>query len=231
MAVDEMLMQWAAATGGCCWRFYRWQEPTLSLGYFQRYEDRRRHPGSADLPAVRRISGGGAIVHDVELTYSFALPMGTFPTQRALLYEIIHLSLIDVLSDAGVTAYLHKGAAEANPKRQPFLCFQRRAPGDVLVGQAKIAGSAQRRSSGAVLQHGSVLLERCPATPELAGLNNLVETPVEKDQLIQAWLERLQRRLALRWAPEPLSDQQRRQAASLAEAKFGTDRWTRRRGR
>ena len=76
MAVDEVLLEWSAEQGGCCWRLYRWQEPTLSLGYFQPYDERRRHPASRDCPAVRRLSGGGAILHDAELTYSLVVPSG-----------------------------------------------------------------------------------------------------------------------------------------------------------
>ena len=69
MAVDEVLWRWSAAAGRCCWRFYRWEEPTLSLGYFQSYDDRARHAASQGCPVVRRPSGGGAIVHDKEKGY------------------------------------------------------------------------------------------------------------------------------------------------------------------
>ncbi len=77
MAVDEVLLDWSAQSGGYAWRFYRWDEPTLSLGYFQPYEDRQRHPPSRACPAVRRATGGGAILHDAELTYSLAVPAGS----------------------------------------------------------------------------------------------------------------------------------------------------------
>jgi lipoate-protein ligase A len=101
----------------------------------------------------------------------------------------------------------------------------------VLAGTIKLAGSAQRRSKGSVLQHGSVLLGRSPAAPELAGLDDLAETPAEAGQLVDAWLEKLSRRLALAWERQPLSEAERRQAARLVETKFGADGWTRRRGR
>ena len=72
MAVDETLLESAAETSATTLRFYRWDRPTLSLGYFQQTADRTQHPESADCPLVRRSSGGGAIVHDHELTYSLA---------------------------------------------------------------------------------------------------------------------------------------------------------------
>jgi lipoate-protein ligase A len=233
MAVDELLMHWAASSGGCCWRFYQWQEPTLSLGYFQAYEERQRHAASLGCPVVRRISGGGAIVHDAELTYSLAVPRGhRLGARRLHLYETVHQTLIDLLSERGIEASLCRGfGGGTGHARQPFLCFQRRAHGDVLASAIKLAGSAQRRSKGSVLQHGSVLLRRSPAAPELAGLDDLAETPVQVGQLVGAWLEKLSRRLALTWERQPLSESERHQAARLAETKFGADCWTRSRGR
>ena len=75
MAIDEALLE-SAADESCdlvTLRFYRWSEPTLSLGYFQSYEDRNSHEASRSLPVVRRSSGGGALVHDHEWTYSLAI--------------------------------------------------------------------------------------------------------------------------------------------------------------
>jgi lipoate-protein ligase A len=232
MAVDETLMEWSAATGGCCLRFYRWHEPTLSLGYFQVYEDRNRHPASLDCPAVRRASGGGAILHDVELTYSLVVPRSHRLAQgRLALYEAVHATLIEVLAKWGVKASLCGGEDRKTTGQQPFLCFQRRAPGDVLVGPTKIAGSAQRRSAGAVLQHGSVLLARSAAAPELEGLKEAQETPIEGDRLVRLWLESLGGRLGLAWQDQPLGEPEIRRAAELMEGKFGANSWTIDRGR
>ena len=232
MAVDEVLMEWSAATGGCCLRFYRWREPTLSLGYFQAYEDRNRHPPSLGCPVVRRTSGGGAIVHDRELTYSIVVPRGhRLAVRRLALYRAVHTSLIELLSELGVSAFLYGGSGETTSGRQPFLCFQRRAPGDVLVSHAKVAGSAQRRSPGAVLQHGSVLVARSPAAPELPGLNELLKTPIREPQFVEAWLDRLGRQLGLRCESRPLSDPEWRQVSKLAQSKYAAEAWTRGRRR
>ena len=232
MAVDETLLEWSEQSGGCCWRFYRWQPATLSLGYFQVYEARRRHAASLGCPAVRRPSGGGAILHDRELTYSLVVPRShPLGAQRHRLYETVHNTLIEVLSAAGIGATLCQGAEKRGRDPEPFLCFQRRAAGDVLVGPVKIAGSAQRRSRGAVLQHGSVLLARSAAAPELPGLADVTGTPIQQEQLAGDWLDRLAERLALTWHREPLSDGERERAAALVRKKYGSDRWTRHRGR
>jgi len=140
MAVDETLLEWAARKDACCWRFYQWREPTLSLGYFQEYGRRCDHPASRGCPVVRRLTGGGAILHDAELTYSVVLPGGhPLAARRESLYEAAHESLVETLSGFGVVAALCRPGG-GRPEGEPLLCFQRRAAGDVLVGATKIAG-------------------------------------------------------------------------------------------
>jgi lipoate-protein ligase A len=232
MAVDEWLMEWSAATGAWGWRMYAWQQPTLSLGYFQAYEDRRRHAASLGCPVVRRMSGGGAIVHDAELTYSFVVPRRhPLALRRGVLYRAVHATLIEALSRHGIAACLCGEGDSTSPGESPFLCFLRRAPGDVLLGSKKIAGSAQRRSAGAVLQHGSVLVARSPAAPEIEGLKELAKKPLGHSSVRETWLGALCARLGLRWRDQPLSCSERGRVAELVEAKYAGEAWTLRRGR
>jgi len=232
MAVDEVLLEWATESDQCCWRFYGWDEPTLSLGYFQKYSDRHGHAPSRACPAVRRLSGGGAIIHDVELTYSFVVPGGhPWATRRDGLYELVHTALIETLADMGAAASLYETSPQGGRDEEPFLCFQRRSPGDVVLGAAKIAGSAQRRRRGAVLQHGSVILGRSPAAPELPGIEDLLEKPVDPDGLAAAWLETLRGRLGVTWCRRPLSGPQRDRAGTLADARYASAPWTENRRR
>jgi lipoyl(octanoyl) transferase len=111
-------------------------------------------------------------------------------------------------------------------RRQPFLCFQRRAAGDVLVGGEKIAGSAQRRRLGAVLQHGSVLLARSAAAPELPGLKELAAKTILVEEFIQAWLERLAGAMGMMPCRDELSEEHRRRAARIAAEKYESATWT-----
>src|SRR5262249_44894287 len=98
MAVDEVLAESAAELGQCSLRFYEWSRPTLSLGYFQPYSAREQHRASAELPVVRRASGGGAIVHDRELTYSLAVAVAhPLAADSMSLYHAVHQSLIEAL--------------------------------------------------------------------------------------------------------------------------------------
>ena len=231
MAVDETLLEWAARENACCWRFYQWREPTLSLGYFQEYGQRGDHPASRGCPVVRRLTGGGAILHDAELTYSVVLPVGhPLAARRESLYAAAHESLVETLAGFGVAASLCRPAGR-RPGREPLLCFQRRARGDVLVGAIKVAGSAQRRRRGAVLQHGSVLLRRSPAAPELPALEDVAQGAFDADALARAWLPRLAQRLAVAWAADGRSPEEERRAAELAQCRYACPEWTQRRGR
>jgi lipoate-protein ligase A len=233
MAVDEALLEAAAADGLCVLRFYRWERPTLSLGYFQPYDQRWQHAASRDCAVVRRASGGGAILHDRELTYSLAVPdRHPLAVDRLRFYRAIHTALIEALARWRIEAKMVERPAQVSRgdavEREPFLCFQRRAPGDVLIGGAKVAGSAQRRCRGAVLQHGSVLLARSAAAPELDGIEELSGQRLPADELIAAWCERLAETQGMRWQPGELSAGQGGRAGCLAAEKYATSAWTER---
>jgi lipoate-protein ligase A len=230
MAVDEALLL-SAPRSGPTLRFYQWEVPTLSLGYFQSAAERSGHESSVSCPIVRRSTGGGAILHDQELTYSFVIPVSPQDKSAAQpLYFAFHETLIQALAGLGIQASLFT----AEPLLQvgqvePFLCFQRRATGDVILGGAKICGSAQRRQKEGLLQHGSVLLRRSLFAPELPGIADLVAKSLDAEELIKLWLPLLEGRLRLRCLPDALSPTERSAAERLAEDRFGADSWSLRR--
>jgi lipoate-protein ligase A len=154
--------------------------------------------------------------------------------KRLRTYQAVHAALIEALSRWGIRAttvaqpYAHRMPVAG---RQPFLCFERRAPGDVLLGGVKIAGSAQRRSRGAVLQHGSLLLGRSAAAPELMGLKELTGKTILVEELLQVWSEMLAGALGVGWQGGGLPQRQFRQASRLAVEKYASPGWTEERGR
>lgn len=224
MAVDEMMFEAVAASGQPILRFYQWQEPTLSLGYFQSLQDRQLHTASLACPVVRRSTGGGAIVHDRELTYSIATPLAArWSSAASGLYDMMHNALIGVLAKLGLVATL---CPETIPDRQQhFLCFQRRAAGDVLVTGQKVAGSAQRRRQGALLQHGSVILAQSQCAPEIMGLKELGQD-FSSDELSTRLVSELQ----ASWPDASLRDsvwspQEREHANRLLSGRFSASAW------
>ncbi|MEM8678297.1 MAG: lipoate--protein ligase [Planctomycetota bacterium] len=228
MAADEWLMQEAARTGETLLRIYRWSAPTLSLGYFQAAGDREQHPASLPCPWVRRASGGGAIMHDQELTYALAMPQPQTRGFSQPLYDAVHDALVAELQHRGIAARRHTDASA--PADRPFLCFQRRAVGDVVLNSEKILGSAQRRSAQAVVQHGSLLMRRSPYAPELPGLQDLTERILAGDELLEGWLERIRHAFdGAAFVPRSLAETAQKQIHYAACHKFGTDRWRLRR--
>lgn len=233
MAVDEALLEAADADGVSTLRFYRWSEPTLSLGYFQRFEDRGAHCASRECPVVRRASGGGAILHDAELTYSLALPTADRLAAAARgLHDQIQAALAEAL--AALDVQVRICAALPGPQDSPFLCFQRRGPGDLLLGNWKIAGSAQRRHRGAILQHGSILLATSNFAPELPGLMELTGKQLDLGELANIFRGSLGIRLKLCFnepanSPSILADELSKRAHQISREKFAGDAWTSRR--
>jgi lipoate-protein ligase A len=189
MAVDAALLDAAAAGGPPTLRFYRWDPAAVSLGRFQ--DPLRGIDWSAvrarGFGAVRRPTGGRAVLHHRELTYSLTLPpdvLAGAPLRdscsvfRAGLLRALESCLGISLGEAcpGPTI---KAAEER--RRFPANCFARVAESDIGAAGGKLVGSAQARTGGGMLQHGSILLgaERAAwealfgDAGELAGLEEL----------------------------------------------------------
>jgi lipoate-protein ligase A len=178
MAADEVML--AGAIGGTAsLRFYGWSPATLSLGYFQPAASRLADPRLAALPYVRRATGGHALVHDRELTYSLALPAGE-PWQDSRPWSTrMHEIIRDAFRTLGVELQL--AGSERDPST--ILCFRQYTPGDLLCRGAKVVGSAQRRSHGALLQHGGILLAQSAYTPSLPGVAETTGISVIADEV------------------------------------------------
>lgn len=229
MAADEWLLASASASERQYLRFYGWQRPTLSLGYFQGLGQRQTHDASRACSVVRRATGGGAILHDVELTYSFVAAAGDrLAADVTRLYDAFHETLVETLGDWRVPAS-RVDEARVPETGEPFLCFQRRSRGDVLLGAAKIGGSAQRRQHGAVLQHGSVLLRASAWAPELPGILELAGVELTAEQLRRAWIPRLVERLRLTLVDSGWSEADKRDVERIRRQRYASSAWTARR--
>jgi len=227
MAVDEALLTTAAAACHPVLRFYRWRKPTLSLGYFQSYGDvdLDRWPGVA---LVRRTTGGGAILHDGDLTYSLILPPNFPPATRPRqVYDVVHGVLCALLQDAGLAAQRCGSQRAQTARGAPFLCFERRAEDDLLLEKEKIAGSAQRRHHGSLLQHGSVALRSSPLTPHLPGLDRWHQPDLA--DLTQNWAGTIARRWQREVVVAALTQDQQRAAEDLAQCRYADNAWLKRR--
>jgi len=226
MAVDEALLASAVERSSATLRLYRWAEPTLSLGYFQSAaEIADQAPEVRRLPVVRRPTGGGAIIHADELTYCLAVPPApAYEAGRGLpaaeLCAWMHSAIAEAIRALGVRSVrvgLRAGdgmRAATGLAEQPFLCFQRLGRFDLMAAGGKLAGSAQRRRRGAVLQHGSVILRRSFPAQGGASLEELLGRPVAFEQLAAA-LTRIIAGRGLRLQAGQLTEQEHAAVARL----------------
>jgi lipoate-protein ligase A len=228
MAADEALLEVAVA-GAASLRFYVWSEATVSLGYFQHEQVRRDDPRLAALPYVRRPTGGMTLVHHHELTYALALPASP-PWQvrgqdpwLCRMHAIIGAALRDWKIESRPAAC----AVEAHSATP--LCFQHLTAGDLLINGTKIAGSAQRRQRGSLLQHGSVLLAASPAVPQLVGIRELSAQQVPVDELMDAIVREWSRDTGWLLTPADWTEAEEARIADLVGTKYSQDAWNRKR--
>jgi lipoyl(octanoyl) transferase len=184
MAADETLVR-SAAGGVASLRLYGWTQATVTLGYFQPAAVRLSDSRLANLPWVRRPSGGATLVHDHEVTYCLALPAGA-PWQvgepwmprmhRIITQALARLDLAGRITPAG----------DAPARHSDVLCFQQHTPGDLLSGMSKVVGSAQRKYHQALMQHGSILLAQSEFTPSLPGIRELTGIELTAAQVQEA---------------------------------------------
>ena len=240
MALDQALLEATDHRRAITLRFYRWSEPTLSLGYFQKIADRELHSASLDCPVVRRSSGGGAIVHDHELTYSICVPESNrWSKSSDQLYDLVHHQVVRVLGEHGTTAHLFSDASNSPEHdsshsqkpvdNQSFLCFQRRSRGDVVVDGSKICGSAQRRLRNALIQHGSLILKTSSCAPELTGLSDLMEQALNFETTCHDLADGIAAQLGLDLTLATPTDLEIAAAKRIEQERFGDAAWTRKR--
>jgi lipoate-protein ligase A len=245
MAIDEAILE-ATAAGGLTptLRLYAWEPPTLSLGYAQSAAD-------CDFDAlnrlgwglVRRPTGGRAILHTDELTYSLVAAESHPLMQGGVLesYRRISLGLLAGLRHLGVDAAadaVRAGRTAGNP-----VCFEVPSHYEISCGGKKLVGSAQARRLGCVLQHGALplrgdlarillVLAHPDSNPErirrrAATLGDLLGREVAWQEAADAVCRGFAETFDISFRHEALSEEEKTRALELAREKFGNDEWTR----
>jgi lipoate-protein ligase A len=159
MARDSALRARAARTGETVFSIYSWARPTLSFGRHQPaaglYDVEKIR--SANVDVVRRPTGGRAILHDHEVTYSVTAPVEDAAPLRET-YARINRILLDGLGRLGIDVELATpGERAPTPSARP--CFETPGEGELVARGRKLVGSAQWRDEAALLQHGSILVD------------------------------------------------------------------------
>ncbi len=153
MAIDEALLTSKLPV----LRFYGWKPAGLSIGYFQSIKDfNLKNLKKHKIDLVRRLTGGNAVLHDKELTYSFVIDENQMPKSIIESYKIISKGLLHGLKNLGLNAVMNENVEK---KEKSTICFNHPSWYELLVNKKKIIGSAQKRVNGKLLQHGAVLID------------------------------------------------------------------------
>lgn len=244
MAVDEAILRAVAAEEAPpTIRFYAWEPGCLSLGRAQPVDDvDRRAVQAAGFDLVRRPTGGRAILHVDELTYSVIAPQTDPRISGGVVesYRRLSQGLIRGLEQLGVEDIVADQRAENRGHEGP-VCFEVPSDYEIAVDGKKLVGSAQMRARGIVLQHGAVPLygditRICPllaSHPDHDRVQARATTVEEALKRSASWEEAAKalavgfaEALNLRFEPGQLTDEERELAKKLRTEKYATDGWT-----
>lgn len=255
MALDEALLDWhSEGSIPPVIRFYEWNPATLTIGYFQKAEKdiNLQEVKKQGLGFVRRPTGGRAVLHDKELTYSVIVSeqYPNMPESVTEAYRVISEGLLLGFQNLGLDAYFSvpdtKEKREELKKPQSAVCFDASSWYELVVEGKKVAGSAQTRQKGVILQHGSILLDldldqllslfnfssdavrdrmRRKMPDKAVAINNMTDRRVTISECIDAFRNGFEKALHIELVPYELTDEQKLYVQKLEETKYLTDEW------
>ncbi|KUP05950.1 octanoyltransferase [Bacillus coahuilensis p1.1.43] len=259
MALDEALLDWhSEGKIPPTIRFYGWNPATLSIGYFQKVEkeinlDRVKELG---LGFVRRPTGGRGVLHEHELTYSVIVSEDypDMPKTVTEAYRVISEGILKGFHYLGLEAYfaVPRTEEEKNSLKNPrsSVCFDAPSWYELVVEGRKVAGSAQTRQKGVILQHGSILLDldedklfsvfhypndrvkermqrafKSKAVP----INDIAKDTITIEQAKEAFFKGFQEGLSVELKPYTLTEEEVMYVERLADEKYASHDWNYRR--
>ena len=254
MAMDEALLNFVSRGEiDPVIRFYTWNPATLSIGYFQRLQKEIdiEKGNEKGFGLVRRQTGGRGVLHDKELTYSVIVPEShpNMPSTITEAYRVISQGLLEGFKNLGFETYfaVPRSKEEREKLKQPrsSVCFDAPSWYELVVEGRKIAGSAQTRQKGVILQHGSILQDididelfdmfifkndRLKAKMKEAfvekavAINDISDTHITLSEMEKAFEEGFKTGLNIEFKPLELSEQQLAEVKELEE-KYRSDDW------
>ena len=211
MAVDEALLRMAAARGRPLLRFYAWDRPAVTIGYVQAFTAAPQE----GCTVIRRTTGGGVVFHDHDLTHSVVIPAGhrlakVTPIES---YAFVNDAVREGLAGCQVAAELTQLEIPKCVDRLRMVCFTTPTRYDVVLGNQKIAGAAQRRTREGILHQGSIHFGH--------------ELPLPRSELIRRIAEAFAARDGIAFTEFAPGPELLALAEELARTRYSTDEWTR----
>ena len=251
MAIDEAVMvHCARGDVPRTLRFYRWNPPTLTLGYFQKAAKAVDLDRCSDLgiDVVRRLTGGRSVLHDQELTYSIIMGKDSqdVPESVTQSYKILSEGLLLGLRYLGIDATMSRPDQSHGQMSTSGACFDALSSYELEVDGKKIVGSAQARRFGALLQHGSVMNDLSVDTlfdvlreedserkeearkkflQKATSIRHVTGSTKSWEELSSAFFRGFKEALGGDFHISPLTDGEISMARQLAEEKYGSPDW------
>src|SRR3954453_16155592 len=255
MALDEALLEWnSKGAFSPVIRFYGWNPPTLSIGYFQKVEKEINIEAvkNQGIGFVRRPTGGRGVLHEHELTYSVIVPEShpMMPNTVAEAYRVISEGILKGFHQLGLEAYfaVPETTEERELLKSPHsaVCFDTPSWYELVVEGRKVAGSAQTRQKGVILQHGSILLDldedklfslfkfpndrvkermRKTFNRKAVAINDISPKTVSIDQAKQAFKTGFAEGLDIHLEPYKLTEAEISYVNQIAKDRYESDKW------
>ncbi len=254
MALDEALLDWhSKGQIGPVLRFYEWEPATLSIGYFQKAEK------EIDLAAVKRLglgfvrrpTGGRGVLHEHELTYSVIVSEDypDMPETVTEAYRVISGGLLEGFRNLGLDASFSVPGdqlTEQLKKPKSGVCFDAPSWYELVVEGKKVAGSAQTRQKGVILQHGAILLSldedklvslfnfesdearekvRRGLPEKAVAIDRLTDRTITIQECSSAFAGGFEEALDIELVPYELSAEQLAVVQGIEQAKYANDEW------
>ena len=239
MAIDEAILNAQKAQPNPTLRFYDWKTPAFSFGYFQdiaaEVDVTACHAAGIEL--VKRMTGGGTVVHGWDMTYTLILPRSPGEMGISDMYRCIGQSLVKAFSKLGITARCYAARADS-PQAAQNICLTTPAEHDVMCSDKKLAGVSVRRTRIGIMFQGYIsldmpplqILTRVSKSPDVQQLLREKSTAVNtethavtRDALIRAIRDTFEVGIAFNLGE--LSSTEWRLAETLAKTKYATAEW------
>lgn len=231
MAIDESILRISDSGGAITptLRIYGWKAPTISIGYLQKAGPLE----ASGLPVVRRITGGRAVLHDIEITYSIVAGLEAYPFSGGITssYSAISRCIISALKGRGVEASFSRGGKAGGAEKD--ACFYAPSRYEVLVDGRKLVGSSQRRFKRCFLQHGSILLGVNEELNEKVFGRGVIERMAwldglgvdDKEAFKKALVDSMAEGLDASFTQERLTDEEEALKEGLIKDKYTREEW------
>lgn len=256
MALDEALLEWhSKGEIGPVLRFYEWAPATLSIGYFQSVskEIEMTQVHKHGLGIVRRPTGGRGVLHEHELTYSVIVgeDYPNMPETVTEAYRVISGGLLEGFKNLGLDARFSiprsEEAKQDLKKPRTAVCFDTPSWYELVVEGKKVAGSAQTRQKGVILQHGAILLSldeeklislfkykseairermRSSLSKKAVAIDQLAGRRVSAEEAATAFSKGFETALNIQLEPYQLTEAQLAYVKEIEKEKYSNDAWT-----